>query len=335
MQKLKGVYFCAPASMERVYGPEEQAAIAERLDMYGKLVTRGNWRSHLGALREAEAIVSSWRGAVLDDELLAVMPKLKVYFYGAGSIHEIMTEAAWGRGIRITSAAEANAVPVAEFVMAQTLFSLKRGWEYMQLARDNQPQLWQVNKPVAGAYRSKVGVVSLGRIGRKVCKLLKSFDVDVLAYSMDTSADLATQLGGITFASLEEVFGECDVVSIHLPINHVTKGMIGTDLLSLMKPSSTLINTARGAVINQPELVEFLSSRPDVYACLDVTDPEPPEEGCPLFDLPNVVLTPHLAGSMGREARRLGQYIIEEIDRYLTDGSLRWEITQHNAELFA
>lgn len=314
--------------MDRVYGPEEQSAIAERFDMYGPLVTRENWRNHPDALREAETIVSSWGGAVLDDELLAAMPNLKVYFYGAGSIHELMTEAAWKRGIRITSAAEANAIPVAEFVLAQTLFSLKRGWEYMQLAKDDTPKLWQMNKPVAGAYRSRVGIVGLGKIGRKTCELLKPFDVEVLAYSIDTSAGLATQLGGVVFASLEEIFRECDVVSIHLPLNKETEGIIGKELFSMMTPDSTLINTARGAIVNQAELIEFLQARPDVYACVDVTDPEPPESGSPLFDLPNVVLTPHLAGSMGHEARRLGRYMIEDIDRYLSGRSLNGEVTR-------
>ncbi len=335
MKRIKGVYFCAERSMERVYGPDEQEQIARRLDMYPCLVTRENWKNHLDALSEAEVLVSTWGGAILNEELLQALPKLQVYFYGAGSVHELMTEAAWNRGIRIMSAADANAIPVAEFVLAQTLFSLKRGWEYMQLAKAHSPELWNVNKRVPGAYRSKVGVVSLGRIGKRVCKLLRPFDVEVMAFSMDTSAGLATQLGGVTFAPLEEIFCSCDVVSIHLPLNAETKGMIREKLLTMMKPDSTLINTSRGGVIHQSDMICFLQNRPDVYACLDVTDPEPPERGCPLYELPNVVLPPHLAGSMGQETRRLGKCVIEEIDRYLANGHLQWEITREMDQISA
>jgi phosphoglycerate dehydrogenase-like enzyme len=320
--------------MDRVYGQAERAAIAERLDMADLQITRENWRNHLGLLNEAEVIVSSWGGAILDDELLAAMPNLKVYFYGAGTIKELMTPSAWERGVRITNAVVANAVPVAEFCLAQIIFSLKHGWKYMRLAKADNPQWWQVNKLVPGNYHSKVGIVSMGEIARKTCRLLKPLDLDVYASTSYSTPELAEELG-ITFTSMEEIFKTCDVVSIHLPSNDKTKNRIGIDLLRTMKQDSTLINTARGAVINQSELIQFLKERPDVYACIDVTEPEPPEHGCPLFDLPNVVLTPHLAGSMGGETRRLAKYMIEEIDRWLSGEPLLWEITREAAATMA
>jgi phosphoglycerate dehydrogenase-like enzyme len=332
--KPKAVYFCAQKSLDRVYGPQERAAIAERLDISDPLITRENWREHRDWLQECEVIVSSWFGAVLDEELLAAMPNLKVYFYGAGTIKGLMTSAAWDRGIRITSAAAANAVPVAEFCLAQILFSLKHGWKYMQLAKADSPHWWQTNKPVPGNYRSKVGIISLGQISRKLCELLKPFELEVYASSSHITPEAAGALG-VTVASMEEIFKACDVVSIHLPSNERTRDAIGKELLSMMKHESTLINTARGAVINQPELIAFLRERTDVTACLDVTEPEPPESGCPLFDLPNVVLTPHLAGSMGGEARRMAWYMIEEIDRWLNGEPLQWEITREMASKIA
>jgi len=332
--KKKAVYFCAQNSMDRVYGPAQRMDIAQRLDIPDTLVTRENWREHLGLLREAEAIVSSWEGAILDDELLAAMPNLKVYFYGAGTIHELMTGAAWDRGIRITSAMSVNAVPVAEFVLGQTIVSLKRGWEYMQLAKANAAHLWHYNKPVPGMFGSKVGLVGFGAIARKTCELLQPFDVEVYASDLDIPDGTDRELG-VGFVSTEEIFRTCDVVSLHLPSNESTKGIIGRELLETMKQGATLINTARGAVIDQPELVEFLKTRPDVYACIDVTEPEPPEADCPLFNLPNVVLTPHLAGSMGNECRRIGQFICNEIDRYLAGRPLEGEITRELAATLA
>lgn len=334
MELTKGVYFCSEASIERVYGDREKAAISERLDMYTHLITRENWREHLGALSDTEVIVSTWGGAILDEELLAAMPQLKMYFYGAGTIHELMTDAAWERGVRITNAVDANAIPVAEFCLSQILFSLKHGWKYMQIAKADNPQYWQCNKPVPGNFGSKVGIVSFGNIARKTCELLKPFDLKVVVSTNYQDTNLAQQLG-VSYASSEDVFKTCDVVSLHLPSNEQTHHMIGKDLLNLMKPDSTLINTARGAIINQQEMIEFLKERPDVTACIDVTDPEPPESGCPLFELPNVVLTPHLAGSMGGETRRLAAYMIDEIDLYLTGKPLQWEISREDAAMMA
>ncbi|MEX0332794.1 MAG: hydroxyacid dehydrogenase [Puniceicoccaceae bacterium] len=330
----RGVYFCAENSLQRVYGDSERKEIAKRFDMAEPLVTRENWREHTSILAEAEVIVSSWGGAILDEELLAAMPKVEMYFYGAGTIQGLMTEAAWDRGIRITNAVAANAVPVAEFCLAQILYSLKHGWKYMQLTKEDNPQFWGCNKPVPGNYRSKVGIVSFGQIARKLCEFLQPFDLQVLVYTGHPDDRLADEYG-IKYASMEEIFASCDVVSIHLPLKESTTGIIDRALLDRMKPESTLINTARGAVMNQAEMIEFLRERKDVTACIDVTDPEPPETGCPLFDLPNVVLTPHLAGSMGPEARRMAAYIIDEMDRWLAGEPLHHEISREAVAFIA
>ena len=329
---VKGIYLCAQRSLDRVYGRDWQTAIAQRLDIPDTLVTLENWREHLDLLAKAEVIVSSWGGAVLDEELLAAMPNLKMYFYGAGTIRELMTDAAWERGIRITSAMSVNAVPVAEFVLAQTIISLKRGWEYMQLAKANASHLWHTDKPVQGMFGAKVGLVGFGAIGRKTSELLRPFDVEVYASSLPPEPE---QELDVTFVSTEEIFRTCDVVSLHLPANEDTQGIIGRELLEQMKPNATLINTARGAVVNQSELIGFLRMRPDVYACIDVTDPEPPEPDCPLFDLPNVVLSPHLAGSLGNECRRMGKFILDEIDRYLAGAPLKGEISLESTATLA
>jgi phosphoglycerate dehydrogenase-like enzyme len=330
MKKKTGIYFCSETAFDRVWGEKEQAEVAKRFDMAEPLVTRENWKEHLAILQDAEVVVSSWGGPILDDEMLTAMPNLKMYFYGAGTINGLMTDASWERGIRITNAVAANAVPVAEFCLSQILFSLKHGWKYMQLAKENKPQLWQCNKLVPGNYGSRVGLISFGQIARKTCELLKPYDMEVLVSTGHQSPEQA-EAYGITYASMEEIFKTCDVVSIHLPSNEKTKDMIGKELLEMMKPDSTLINTARGEVINQSEMIEFLKERTDVYACIDVTEPEPPEPGCPLFTLRNVVLTPHLAGSMGPEARRMGAYIIEEMDRWLSGEPMKYEISREAA----
>lgn len=328
---LKGIYFCAETSWNRVYGPDERAELLQLIDIPDQLVTRENWRDHADLLREADVILSTWGGPILSADLLEAMPHLKVYFYGAGDIAGLMTDAAWERGVRITAANSANAIPVAEFALAQIIFSLKRGWEYMHKAKANEANIWGCNKLVPGMYGSRVGIVSIGEISTRLCRHLKHFDVEVYASSPDTDAATAKDLN-VRLVDIEELFSTCDVVSIHLRSTHQTRGLIDRSLLNLLKPKASLINTARGEVVNQADLVDFLRKRPDVYACIDVTDPEPPPADCGLQELPNVVLTPHLAGSMNGESLRLSHYMIQELRRYLQDQPLQGEVTREMLE---
>jgi phosphoglycerate dehydrogenase-like enzyme len=301
-------------------------AIDGMLDIPDTLVTEANWREHKDLLKEAEVLVSTWGGPALDEEKLAAMPNLKAYFYGAGEMSHLMTEEAWIRGIRITTAAKANAIPVAEFTLAQILFSLKRGWEYMARAKQGETHLWGKNKQLPGTYGSTVGIVSIGLISRKLLSLLKSFELRVVACCPQTSPEEARELD-VEFLDMESLFSVSDVVSIHLRGTERNRGCINRSLLNCMKPHATLINTSRGSVINKAHLTEFLKDRPDIYACLDVMEPEPPEPECALFTLPNVVLTPHLAGSMDRESLRMGDFIVQELRNYLSGLPLEGEVT--------
>jgi phosphoglycerate dehydrogenase-like enzyme len=258
--------------------------------------------------------------------MLEAMPNLKAYFFGAGNMSHLMTDMAWDRGIRITTAAKMNAIPVAEFALAQIFFSLKRGWDYMARAKKGESQLWGTNKPLPGMYGSTVGIVSIGMISRKLLSLLKNFDIKVVACSPEVNQEEARELG-VELVDMETLFATSDVISLHLRGTDGNRGCIDRKLMSWMKPGSTLINTARGSVINQADLIAFLEERPDVYACLDVTDPEPPAHDSKLLTLPNVILTPHLAGSMDRESRRMGNFIVEELRKYLSGQPLEGEVT--------
>jgi phosphoglycerate dehydrogenase-like enzyme len=114
-----------------------------------------------------------------------------------------------------------------------------------------------------------------------------------------------------------------------------TEGMITGEHLAMMKPNATFINTARGAVVREDEMIEVLQQRPDLFAILDVTYPEPPEPGSPLYTLPNVVLTPHIAGSLDNECRRMGKYAVTELRRYLNGEPPLWGITREQAAKLA
>lgn len=167
-------------------------------------------------------------------------------------------------------------------------------------------------------------------IAKKVCELLKPFDVEVLVSSSYGSPEQEKQFG-VRFASMEEIFETCDCVSLHTPLLDSTRGLITAEHFRLMKQGASFINTARGAVVRENEMIDVLNERPDLTAVLDVTDPEPPNPDSPLLTMPNVVLTPHLAGSFHHECRRMGQYMIDELSRFLNDKPLHWEITREKA----
>jgi phosphoglycerate dehydrogenase-like enzyme len=244
----------------------------------------------------------------------------------------VATPALWERGVRITSGYAANAVPVSEYALAAILFSLKRGWHFAFSARREKALPAQGQVP--GAYGSTIGLVSLGMVGRLVRERLRPFDLRVVAYDPYVTPEEARVLG-VDLMPLEDLFASSEVISLQTPLLPETEGMIRGSHLASMKRNATLINTSRGAVVREAEMVEVLEVRPDLWAVLDVTHPEPPEPGSRLYDLPNVVLTPHIAGSLGSECRRMGRLVVDELRRYVTGELLEHEITRERAALLA
>lgn len=289
-------------------------------------MTQDQLSENLSLLQEVEIIITGWGAPVIDQELLDHAPRLELILYGAGSIKAIAKEGAWERGIRFTTAVAANGIPVAEFTISQILFCLKKGWRFV---RDIQETRQFPTKPFAvkGAFRSKVGLISLSTVGRNTLELLRPYHIDVLAYDPFVTQGEAEQLG-ITLCSLEEIFQQADVVSLHTPLLEETRGMIKGTHFRSMKHGASFINTARGAIVKEKEMVAVLQERTDITTVLDVTNPEPPTEDSLLYKLPNVVVTPHMAGSEGEECGRMGLYMLEELKRYLTDQPLKWEVTK-------
>lgn len=235
-----------------------------------------------------------------------------------------MTDEFWNKNIVISSAYAANAIPVAEYTFAQIIFSLKRGWELMKSYKEDRK--WSQSQ-IKGCYKSTIGLISLGEISLRLREMLKILDVHVLAYSTHPSTEIAKALN-IEFCSLDEIFQKSDVVSLHTPWMKQTEGMITGRHFSMMKQGATFINTARGAVVNEKEMLNVLKVRTDLYAVLDVTYPEPPLPDSELYTLSNVVITPHIAGSLGLECSRMGDYMLEECKKYLNGDELKWQITK-------
>ncbi|MEI8310545.1 MAG: hydroxyacid dehydrogenase [Verrucomicrobiota bacterium] len=310
--------------IEKVFSPETLLHIRRESRLREPCLAASTVKSHSHALANIEIIFGTWGMPVLDDEFLEMAPKLQAVFYAAGTVKSFVREDTWRRGVTICSAWRANAVPVAEFALGAILLSLKNAWAYQRTL--NATRDWAQKLPVAGGFHGTVGLVSLGAVGMRVAELLESFDADVIAY--DPVIDPKRLRGkSVKLVGLGELFERSDVVSVHAPWLKETEGLIGGYLIRSMKPFSTLINTARGAVLNESELVDALRGRADLTAFLDVTHFEPPDPKSPLFDLPNVLLTPHISGSLDAECQRMGNFMLEEYLRYRRNEPLQHQVT--------
>ena len=316
---------CPPNLESHVFPPEVVSEISQISGRTCRLIDPAQWKEHRGELAVADVLFSTWGMPSLTPEFLEAAPALKAVFYAAGTVKGFVTEGCWKRDMVISSAWAANGVPVAEYSLATILLSLKRFWHFSRMMREGASGRGDLSVP--GCYHSKVGLVSLGAVGRATVRLLQPFELVLLAHDPFLPAEQAAELQ-VGLLSLEELFRECDVISLHAPWIPSTEGLITGKLISSMKPGATLINTSRGAVIAESEMIEVLRARPDLSAVLDVTYPEPPAADSPLRSLPNVTLTPHIAGSLHGECARMGSWMAAEFRRYLAGEPLRYRVTQ-------
>ncbi|MEV4941144.1 hydroxyacid dehydrogenase [Streptomyces zaomyceticus] len=266
------------------------------------------------ALAEAEILLTCWGATPLTPEVLDRAPRLRAVIHAAGSVKHHITDACWDRGLRVTSAAAANALPVAEYTLAAILLAGKRvlgsAQHYAELRTDHA---WLTESAAWGNYRRTVGVVGASRIGRRVIELLRPFDFEILLY--DPYVDVPPP-GVELVRDLDDLCARSTVVSVHAPQLPATYRMIGAAQLAAMPDGGTLVNTARGSLVDETALLpHLLTGR--LHAVLDVTDPELPAPDSPLYVLPNVLLTPHVAGSLGNELHRMTDQALEEVGRYV------------------
>lgn len=298
---------------ERVFSPATRAKLHEVLEFDESLIPdRPSEEALLAHHPDATVVLSTWGAVPYSKRVLEHFADLGLIVYGAGSAKGFVTDELVARDIPVGTAVHLNAQPVAEFTLGLILTSLKNvfGHHHMFLEKGSDGWVKDAAGYPGGYYHTKVGILGLGRISRNLLRLLEPFELDVAVADEYLSNEEAARLG-VAKESLEEVMATSDVVTLHHANIEKNWNLINRDNLRLMKPGARFINTSRGRLVNEPDLVEVLEAG-RITAFLDVTYPEPPEAGHPFYRLPNCILTPHVAGSIGTETYRMGEYCLRE-----------------------
>ena len=281
-------------------------------------------------LAETEILITGWGSPTIDAAALALAPHLKLVAHSAGTVKGLLGDSLFDRGIAVSHAAQANALPVAEFTLAAIIFAGKKIFRFRDLyvADRNRKRTQPIQAESIGNYGRTVGIIGASRIGRRVIELLAPFDYRILLYDPMVDAAEAGRLG-VEKTELDALMASADIISLHAPSLPATRHMIDARRLSLMKEGATFINTARGALVDEAALIATLKTG-RIDAIIDVTDPEIPEASSAFYDLPNVFLTPHIAGAVGLERTRLGEMAVDETIRFIEDRPLLHEIRRED-----
>lgn len=286
----------------------------------------------------ASLLISGWGTDRLTPDLLAAAPRLTTLVHSAGTLRPVLDPACYERpGFRASCQADTNALPVVDFTLAMVILSLKNAFvlrERFRTERGSTEDARAGRGSVGGAdgvpFR-RVGIVGASRIGRGVIAKLRGLEVEIGLFDPFVSDEEARSLGVRLFTDLVELAAWSEVFSVHAPWLPATEGLISAEVLAALPDGSHLINTSRGAIVDETALIaELTTGRID--AVLDVTWPEPPAPDSPLWELPNVFLTPHIAGSQGTEFGLLGRGAIDEAIRALTGAPLEHEVTAEGYE---
>jgi len=283
--------------------------------------------------QDTRFIFSTWgMPEFTEKEIRRLFPKLECVFYAAGTVQKF-ARPFLRCGVKVFSAWMANGIPVAEYTLAQILLANK-GYFLTAETMSHGTTARHIAKHYPGNFGAAVGIIGVGAVGSQVCELLKPFRLRVLAHDLYMTEEKAARLG-VEISDIETIFKTCHVVSNHLPNNDTTRGIYKRAHFESMVPYGVFLNTGRGAQVVEEDLAAVLTERPDLTAVLDVTMPEPPLPGSPFYDLPNCILTPHIAGSSGMEVHRMAEWMEEEYDRYAAGQPCRYEVTEKMLETMA
>ena len=280
--------------------------------------------AYLEALQEVDGMVA--RKVYVGAKEMDRAPKMKIIARHGVGLDSVDLAEATRRGILITNTPGANRESVAELALAFML-ALARRIPQAQKAMANMPKgdigifsalLKQYNLTGIDLEGKSLGIIGTGRIGSTVGrKCIAAFDMKVKGYDPYVSAEVMRSFGVEKVERLEDLLPKIDFLTVHCPLTQETRGMVGKKELALMKKGTYVINTARGGIVNEKALLEALNSGGIAAAALDVWEVEPPDPKDPLLNHPNLIGTPHYAGTTEESLYRVGMGAVEEVLRFL------------------
>jgi len=278
---------------------------------------------------DKDIIVTAWASPHIYGAPLAChAPKLVAHL--CGTVADFVDESVYDAGVKVISGNEYFAESVAEGCVGYIISGLRRIPTKVASLKAGQ---WREPVYVSNGLLDKtVGLVGFGSITRHLVKMLKPFRVKLKIYSGYPIDENYLSENGAVQASLEEIFSSCDVVSLHSAMNDRTRGMLGREHFSLMKQEAVFVNTARGPIIRESEMIEVLSERKDIYAVLDVFEVEPLDPNSPLRSMENVYCLPHMGGPTVDRRPYIGQRVIEDAIRFAKGEPLTLEISSSRAK---
>ena len=295
----------------------ENIALAESLGSFvwnetDRQLTPAEITARIG---DCDTYITGWGSPRLDTEILNAAPNMKLHVHLCGTVVPFVSDDEWDRGIRVLSGNRFFAESVAEGTLAYMLSALRDIPFFSTQLHDRRK--WRssdfYNQGLAG---KKIGIISYGAIARHLVRILSVFRVKLYVYDVTPLPAEDVAKYGLHQASMEEIFSTCDIITVHTPLFDATHHLIGQPLLSRIREGALFINTSRGAVIDQAALERELADG-RFRAVLDVYEKEPPAPDCPLYDLPNVMMMPHMGGPTIDLRAFITETLLHEADGYL------------------
>jgi phosphoglycerate dehydrogenase-like enzyme len=311
--------------VEEVYGGGRKEKLRTKVDCFQEIYTKEELLNDTGLCQELQLMFSTWGFPNFSEEELESLPKLEAVFYAAGSVKHF-ADPFLKKGVKVISGWAANAIPVAEFSVAQIFLASKGYWKGLAACASHSTRQTHDNDLYPGMFEIDIALLGGGMIGREVMQRLKAYSVNILLMDPYFPKEVATDMG-ITLVSMEEAFKKAQVISNHLPNIPETQQIVKESHFKSMRTHATFINTGRGQTIDEDALIRVLKKREDLTALLDVTYPEPPNPESPLYTLKNVHLSPHLAGAIGQERWRIPDIIMEELCSLLDGKAMRYSVS--------
>ena len=283
----------------------------------------------LARIGDADGLVVCHGSPRIDATVLQGAPRLRVVgeLEGDRFAYRVDTDAAWERGVKTLDTTNGSSYPVSEWALALAIISLRNAGEQFR----HMIQHEEYRRPStdfgyvhAELYGKKVGLIGCGHIGRRLISFLKPFHCEIMVHDPYIPKEVPDILD-VLQTSLDHVLADNDVVICLAPLTPKTKGMIGKRELDLLPSGSVFVNVSRGAIVDSDALIARLK-RGDIVAGLDVFDPEPPPPDSPIRDLPNVFLSPHIAGVTARSRTLFFELMVDELDRFFHGHETRYDL---------